>query len=136
MGTATTIVAVLVGLIATALVAWLSWYALSGGAAAGMGGPLTHHDSRQWTVRYEDGTTTTLQLDDGRFCLYGYDYTLKDTNPLTYTWKDGSTQTLKSWDGATAVWVTNHKDYPIIYWMLNKPPSVDANAKCKSHVAT
>ena len=120
-----------VAVVALAAIALAIWALFARGATA----PLSHRDSRQWTVRYEDGTTTTLQLQDGRFCLYGYDYVLKDTEPISFTRKDGSIQTLKSWDGATVTWETNHKDYPVVYWMLNTPTSKTAASVCKTHSA-
>ena len=85
---------------------------------------LACRETRQWTCRWENGSTATVQLRDGAWTLWGHSYRLRDETPISFVWSDGTVQTVEEWDGHTITWTTTNAAYPRIYWdAVAAPPS-------------
>ncbi len=85
---------------------------------------LACRETRDWTCRWENGSTATVQLRDGEWSLWGHTYHLRDETPISFVWSDGTVQTVEEWDGHTITWTTTNVAYPRIYWdAVAAPPS-------------
>ena len=99
-------------------------------------------DHRSWTVRWQGGQRTTIQLRNGAseatVAVWGpasdpsWGTGLQVQAPAAgvseatwFQWPDGTLQTLVSWDGHTATWQTNHRNEELsfVYWDLIGPPA-------------
>ena len=90
---------------------------------------LACRETREWTCRWENGSTATVQLRDGEWSLWGHTYHLRDETPISFVWSDGTVQTVEEWDGHTITWTTTNAAYPHIYWDAVVAPTSGSRAK-------